>query len=1439
MKKHQMMSIFPRWHCSFNNSFIVLRIFFLVQLYFLDGRASISCESDLQCQRLYNSPSTTCLLGTKTCSNPFQQGCLRTLIENTGSPYANLLPTDVERRVCSSDDFRTTSEAKPRKCQVSPFDYPEIRIHNGNWESSMVISWIYQILLSELLQVPATVGLTAKDTPMASFYSEQNEFVFSKVAYPYDALEVANRVGSEEFEGELGLMRRKDCSYVKKACVDILPEVWSGQASEYAPLIKRQVIEHPSANGLIGRLGIYLPRKTVQEFPEFSIWFGLAGDENRRRLAEIFLRPISWKEYCDTVDPTNCQERYPAGDEEGLYYEEGLFEGYFSAGGSNNCTQNPDTCAGHIVTPPCSWSSPLDAQLFWNNITGLTREGGTLSPVSGYTSDQIVQIYRAANATGSHVILLWYKPEPAFFEFRGTDYEFVPITLPSVTEECKANQPDADDRCSSDPEVRRGSSSLGSCGNDIEPLQRLAVRALRDYAESQPDVHRSSAHGFLERIEINNLELSEIIKDWRRRNVDPTGNDARAAVCSWVASNIFALKELIPEGYPRTLTQRGNYDAWYAIAARILAGAVALVAIYGFLAVSKHRKTKTMIFAQPLFLNIILIGFFLTAIGALFTTTEPSVEHCVASTWLLVIGYTLELVPVLVKTAKINHLVRSYSKTQQRVQIKRQVMLFQVSAMILIVVAFLIAWTIIDPPHPYETRSLKSRREDVSQESVESNLRCSSDNNLWRLTAFAWNALLLILAAFLAFQSRGVMAQLNESKSLGVMVYSHFLFVIIRGVCNVFFIQETFAPSVTATLLSLSYSVDVFVAMVIYILPKILKARESPGSYKPGVLGSQRSTSDYGNYEDKDGDTATLPIASNLSILVCSGNLGNKEPTIDSLRAWIPPDGAKNDVKRLEGSNWDDSSRDGHSDGCFGIIAIGMQEATWTNAVKTSSIISPGTQKEISEAEVLNALEEANTVRLREMIQDVLGENYYQVTDERRGQMRLHLWATAQVARSITEIQISGANTGIGNVLANKGGIAATACFDKTRVSFVTAHLAAHEGDSYYKARCDNIESILNEAKTFDDLTSVRLEVTAVSHHTFFLGDLNFRTRFPGDMAKEEKLKKVNEMIDRGDLLQLYELDELKKGLEEEDFLVGFKTLRCTFAPTFKVERQKGLVYKDQRVPSWTDRILFHSSPGLEERLRQLSYEACTDFATSDHKPIRGAFSLSHGEDFLSLDSATTLEFQKIRCSRLEGPTSNAMSNVYVTILWDNVSLISENFAAFDFLRAFWSGRKTWPRTSSISKSANPSWKGESVSLALEDAEVVGIHSRLFIAVMQPQRHFGRHEVIGLCAINVKDVLSAALANPPEIDEYTETFLFDIEQRLLHNCKCSGHIKFRLKVSRPHRQAASGNEGHARNSQRRRSTLLRGMSRRMFLTTAAHDESEEWGGEEGAMESGP
>ena len=143
-----------------------------------------------------------------------------------------------------------------------------------------------------------------------------------------------------------------------------------------------------------------------------------------------------------------------------------------------------------------------------------------------------------------------------------------------------------------------------------------------------------------------------------------------------------------------------------------------------------------------------------------------------------------------------------------------------------------------------------------------------------------------------------------------------------------------------------------------------------------------------------------------------------------------------------------------------------------------------------------------------------------------------------------------------------------------------------------------------------DSFPGVKYDQTLKSHFCFVLGDLNFRTEIDPSLEKEDHHNQVLKLVQEQDWRELNMHDELFRALRDKDMAVGFQTLPCYFPPTFKVERQDGFVHKDQRRPSYTDRIMWKCNDQLEGRVSPVAYEPIDHFTTSDHKPIRGAFEI-------------------------------------------------------------------------------------------------------------------------------------------------------------------------------------------------------------------------------------
>lgn len=187
------------------------------------------CNADAYCATNYREGSI-CDPEKHICTNPLSEGCLQRLLGDDENKRW-------KTRTCNSNDPKGASDLG--LCLQSEFNYTEVRIHHSNWESSIFYAWILQIILSEVLGVPVTIGLTA-DSSAASFYNVDNTFDYSPSAYPWEALDEANRVG--------------DCLESDLPCAHVFPEVWNGQSAAWTQSHSKGKITAPEGNGMVGKI---------------------------------------------------------------------------------------------------------------------------------------------------------------------------------------------------------------------------------------------------------------------------------------------------------------------------------------------------------------------------------------------------------------------------------------------------------------------------------------------------------------------------------------------------------------------------------------------------------------------------------------------------------------------------------------------------------------------------------------------------------------------------------------------------------------------------------------------------------------------------------------------------------------------------------------------------------------------------------------------------------------------------------------------------------------------------------------------------------------------------------------------------------------------------------------------------------------------------------
>jgi len=377
---------------------------------------------------------------------------------------------------------------------------------------------------------------------------------------------------------------------------------------------------------------------------------------------------------------------------------------------------------------------------------------------------------------------------------------------------------------------------------------------------------------------------------------------------------------------------------------------------------------------------------------------------------------------------------------------------------------------------------------------------------------------------------------------------------------------------------------------------------------------------------------------SGLRIFVGTANLGNSLPDEESLSCFLPYHGKAKEilgasakssgvVEGVSKKDWNGVDAGGRLE----IFALGFQEATdRPNAVNSLGLtslftgvsVSKGANPLLKVGQVLGKaakdtgelLDSGGTNKLKGMLRARLGDEYKLLSEFQRGEMVLYLFVRKDLAAKC-EVLASGAeNTGLGGIGANKGGIAVRMRVGTTVLAFVSMHLAAHEGRSNYEARNANVEEILLGTK----------DQTLLANHSFVLGDLNYRCNLPnssrGQANTKDEMKFISQkMVQLADWKAFNDLDELTTALADRKVLVGFQTPRPKFPPTFKLERKTGCHYNFQRVPSYTDRILWKSNEETRD-IEPIIYESVTKFTSSDHKPVRGLFFLP-SRSMLNLDA--------------------------------------------------------------------------------------------------------------------------------------------------------------------------------------------------------------------------
>lgn len=231
----------------------------------------------------------------------------------------------------------------------------------------------------------------------------------------------------------------------------------------------------------------------------------------------------------------------------------------------------------------------------------------------------------------------------------------------------------------------------------------------------------------------------------------------------------------------------------------------------------------------------------------------------------------------------------------------------------------------------------------------------------------------------------------------------------------------------------------------------------------------------------------------------------------------------------------------------------------------------------------------------------------------------LYIFVLREIMLRARDFETESVKTGFGGLLGNKGGVSLRFTLNGNSFSVTNSHLAAHQ--EKLQERIDDYNSIMDGTKFLIDSNTSKI----LTHdYAFWFGDLNFRldniekrdvlnviTNARAQASKEEKGKVIS---------ALHKNDQLTNVKKKGQAFSDFNETLPTFMPTYKFTiGSKDAYDSENRIPAWTDRILFRCHPDayslvsvdFKPKVEQLFYEALTETELSDHKPVVSMFKVS------------------------------------------------------------------------------------------------------------------------------------------------------------------------------------------------------------------------------------
>jgi hypothetical protein len=292
-----------------------------------------------------------------------------------------------------------------------------------------------------------------------------------------------------------------------------------------------------------------------------------------------------------------------------------------------------------------------------------------------------------------------------------------------------------------------------------------------------------------------------------------------------VTENLEDLQRLIPRSYPRHLQEQE--ETVFDIIAVVFGGLAAGATLVAVGITYRQRTRRVFVFAQVEFVFLLLFGLLLVSAAAVLSALPRTDSRCIATAWLLNVGYSFELVPLIVKIAAINTLMQA-AKRMQRIVLRRSLLFGVMAVLAAIVIEYMVVWTLFDPPVKEGEYELTGLQTDDGETIVTVAYFCKSESNVWMLVAVGVQFMLLLCASILAFMTRKMRKDINEANTVSFLIYWNFVCVLLRII--LFLLADKVESARLNRSLSMILSADSIATIIIYFVPKFVEGDKSTPS---------------------------------------------------------------------------------------------------------------------------------------------------------------------------------------------------------------------------------------------------------------------------------------------------------------------------------------------------------------------------------------------------------------------------------------------------------------------------------------------------------------------------------------------------------------------------------------------------------------------------------